>query len=70
MRFKLRQPTAGSFLSIQIWAGFQYPIAHSPDPTVAQVVFRRRPSICLPALEHDTRYHFFVFPLDLDSSLW
>jgi len=60
---------ATSFL-FKFARGFNTRLRIRLHPAVPLVVFRRRPSICLPAPARDTRYHFFVFPLDLDSSLW
>ena len=60
---------AASFL-FNFARGFNTRLRIRLNPAVSPVVFRRRPSICLPARAPDTRYDFFVFPLDLDSSLW
>jgi len=60
---------AASFL-FKFARGFNTRLRIRLNLAVSPIVFRRRPSICLPALAPDTRYDFFVFPLDLDSSLW
>jgi len=71
MRSMVWQPNCRQPPSIQLCTGFQYPIAHPPEPHRRSRSFSAaaHPSVRRP-WHHTPGFIFLIFSLDLDTSLW